>query len=323
MIVADAKTVRLSTGGWPKGKRSAPRYEAYSAFLGCDIEPVDDAGDEFEASARKLPGLDILSVTSSALRVRRSPTQLETDHLFLNINLAGSRTMYLRNREAMFGEGEALLMSGEVGGASVPHGARFITLKMSVKAIAPLVRDLGDRLLRPIPRETEALHLLTGYLGTLGETGMTARPDLQRIVATHVHDLTALALGAVGEAADEAKDRGARAARLKAAKADIAANIDGDVSIASVARRHRVTPRSIQMAFEADGTTFSDFVLAQRLARARKMLLDPRLGAQKISALAYDAGFGDLSYFNRVFRRHFGVTPSEFRALADAACGSC
>jgi len=32
--------------------------------------------------------------------------------------------------------------------------------------------------------------------------------------------------------------------------------------------------------------------------------------------VAFDAGFGDLSYFNRVFRRRFGATPSDVRAAA-------
>jgi AraC-like DNA-binding protein len=60
--------------------------------------------------------------------------------------------------------------------------------------------------------------------------------------------------------------------------------------------------------------TFTEFVLGQRLARAHRMLSDPRLADQKISTVAFDAGFGDLSYFNRVFRRRFGATPSELRA---------
>jgi AraC-like DNA-binding protein len=37
----------------------------------------------------------------------------------------------------------------------------------------------------------------------------------------------------------------------------------------------------------------------------------------KIATIALDAGFGDLSYFNRTFRRRFGVAPSELRAAAD------
>jgi AraC-like DNA-binding protein len=57
-------------------------------------------------------------------------------------------------------------------------------------------------------------------------------------------------------------------------------------------------------------------VLAQRLARAHRTLLDPRRESEKISVVAYDCGFGDVSYFNRAFRRHFGAAPSDICAQA-------
>jgi AraC-like DNA-binding protein len=44
------------------------------------------------------------------------------------------------------------------------------------------------------------------------------------------------------------------------------------------------------------------------------MLTDPRRAGEKISSIAYDCGFGDVSYFNRMFRRSYGAVPSEVRA---------
>ena len=42
--------------------------------------------------------------------------------------------------------------------------------------------------------------------------------------------------------------------------------------------------------------------------------LDPRFADRSITSVSFDAGFGDVSYFNRSFRRRFGATPSEIRA---------
>jgi AraC-like DNA-binding protein len=67
-----------------------------------------------------------------------------------------------------------------------------------------------------------------------------------------------------------------------------------------------------------EGTTFTEYVLSQRIVRARRMLTDPRLAGEKISTVAYDCGFADLSYFNRAFRRHCGAAPSDVRALGYA-----
>ena len=74
-----------------------------------------------------------------------------------------------------------------------------------------------------------------------------------------------------------------------------------------------MTPRYVQRLFEAEGTTFSEFLLQQRLARAHRLLCEPEASAAAISTIAYDVGFGDLSYFNRRFRRKFGMTPREVR----------
>ena len=94
-----------------------------------------------------------------------------------------------------------------------------------------------------------------------------------------------------------------------------------DLSVGTLAHRHTCTPRFIQRLFESEGTTFTEYVLDRRLARAHRMLTDPRRAGDKISAIALDAGFGDLSYFNRAFRRRYGETPSGVRGQAVASSG--
>src|SRR6266568_3308792 len=54
----------------------------------------------------------------------------------------------------------------------------------------------------------------------------------------------------------------------------------------------------------------------QYVRRARLRDAAMRLGAErvKVSDIALDCGFGDVSNFNRAFRREFGLSPQEFRA---------
>ena len=88
-----------------------------------------------------------------------------------------------------------------------------------------------------------------------------------------------------------------------------------DTSIGTLAASLNVTPRYLQRLFESDGTTFSEYLMAQRLARAHRLLCEPGTSPSRaaISTIAYDVGFGDLSYFNRRFRRQYGLTPREVR----------
>ncbi len=108
-----------------------------------------------------------------------------------------------------------------------------------------------------------------------------------------------------------------RAARLAAIKQDILSNIfDPRLSVAAVAERQGLTPRYIHMLFEDEGVSFTEYVVNLRLANARRLLSDPRFLQQSISTIALRVGFGDLSYFNRTFRRRYGTTPSDVRQQA-------
>ena len=71
--------------------------------------------------------------------------------------------------------------------------------------------------------------------------------------------------------------------------------------------------RYLQKLFATDGTSFSEFVVNQRLANAYRMLMSPLHSHRAISNIAYEVGFNDLSYFNRAFRRRYGLTPTEVR----------
>jgi AraC-like DNA-binding protein len=64
------------------------------------------------------------------------------------------------------------------------------------------------------------------------------------------------------------------------------------------------------------GMTPHQYVLRTRLHRAAVQL---RRTDDPISSVAYDAGFNDLSTFNRRFRRLMGAKPSAYRAIGSAA----
>jgi AraC-like DNA-binding protein len=83
-----------------------------------------------------------------------------------------------------------------------------------------------------------------------------------------------------------------------------------------VAVRLSVTHRYLQRLFECEGTTFTEYVARERLGRAYRLLSDPRFLNRSITTIAFDVGFANLSYFNRLFRRNYGATPSEVRASA-------
>jgi AraC-like DNA-binding protein len=52
------------------------------------------------------------------------------------------------------------------------------------------------------------------------------------------------------------------------------------------------------------------------LLRAERLLRNPAMRTRKIIEIAHLAGFHDVSYFHRAFRRRFGQTPDDVRKLS-------
>lgn len=92
----------------------------------------------------------------------------------------------------------------------------------------------------------------------------------------------------------------------------IEAEPEEPVTLAGLARHAAMSPYHFLRTFCAvSGVTPYQFLLAQRLRRAAVRL---RRTTDPISAIAYEAGFSDLSTFNRRFRRIIGMTPGAWRS---------
>jgi AraC-like DNA-binding protein len=263
-----------------------------------------------------LPGLivSLLSVSPHTVRRTRELLADGSDDVVFVLSPTGGNMVSQLGRELSHIAGDAVLMStADVLRVDV-LGSQVRIFTLSRRRLAPLVPGLEDAFMRPVPRDTEALQLLARYVRLFDYPQSLATPELRSLVINHVYDLVALALGPTRDAAATANGRGVRAARLHAIKTEILNSLNRhELSLAGLAARHGVTTRHVQMLFECDGTTFSRFLLDQRLARAHCMLSNPLLAERTISAIAYEAGFGDLSHFNRAFRCRYGETPSDVR----------
>ena len=284
-----------------------------------DFEPAG-APVRYQVKLRSLPGLGVALSTTSASRVSRRAHHLVNDDLVLRVNLSGSRTLTQCGREAVVGPGAAVLSSGAEVSAAVTTEQRFLSFRVPLKSIKPLVPDVEDRVARTIARGAGGLPLLTRYGDLLLDPAATATPQQQQLAVTHVNDLIALTLGATGDTAAAARLRGARAARLAEIKAAIVERLgEQGLSVGAIAKQHHLPVRYVQRLFEADGITFTEFLLERRLSHAHRLLSDPRFRARPIGSVAFEAGFANQAYFNRTFRTRFGATPSDIRSRLPGA----
>ncbi|PSO14777.1 AraC family transcriptional regulator [Bradyrhizobium sp. MOS003] len=315
-LSTDVSHLRVSTRDIPESQRTAFWREEFARQM-CrlEFESLSDNPLDVEANLLALPGLSIGWCCSGAAArwSRTSDLVKDGDDTFaLVMPLAGAVQRSQRGQDVEVKLGEAVgILHSEPGSLEFRQLDDMVVM-VPRSALAPLVPDVEAAATRIVAND--ALRLLQTYLLPWRENFDVTDPAVRRLSVTYIHDLLALALGSTRDAAEIASGRGVRVARLKAVKADIAANLTSrDLSVGSVALRQRVTPRYIHMLFDGEGTTFSQHVLVARLACARRLLLDSRHAHQSIAAIAYASGFGDLSHFNHAFRRRYGATPSEVR----------
>ncbi|HVV94450.1 MAG TPA: AraC family transcriptional regulator [Hyphomicrobiales bacterium] len=312
---------RFSTDGLPLRERADAlrRLRAHGAL---PMEPLAEAVLRARIARLALPGVGILAGTLAGLRFDGSlDAPGVEDDFFLCIAVAGRPTCAQRQTTTTARAGDAVLVSAGAGPftLTVPTAARVVGLRVPRKAIVPLLAGRDAAAMRVISDAGAPMGLLAAYATAVATAPAPPSPELAGTVAGHLHDLIVLGLHPTRDAVAAAAERAVPAARLRAIKADIEARLDDEsLAIAAIAARHGVTPRYVHKLFEREGVTYTQFVLGERLARAHRMLRNPRLAHCSVAAIAYDVGFGDISYFNRAFRRRYGATPSDVRAAGTA-----
>jgi len=284
------------------------------------FKPMPDLECGIDFALRKFPDVGLLSGAVQGVRHEHAHRDSGDgdDDLSFHMNVSGESLVVGPRGETTLHDGDAMLLSYSVSRTiSRPGLVDHRVIRLPRTALSPMVRRIDDAVLLPIRRGTGILNLLKGYVDAAFADPALAVPDMRRLVVAHLCDLVSVTIGATRDAAAVAEGRGVRAARLRAIKADIEAHLaHGDLSPGALAKRQQVSDSYIRKLFADEKTSFSDYVLTRRLMRAHRMLRDRRWAGVGITSIAYDAGFGDLSYFNRTFKRCYGATPSEVRADA-------
>ncbi|MFD0710868.1 response regulator [Paenibacillus sp. GCM10027626] len=89
-----------------------------------------------------------------------------------------------------------------------------------------------------------------------------------------------------------------------------------DMSLADLADRFFISKEYLATQFKRQfGMTVLQYIQSTRLAKARSMLEDKSL-ALSVSAIAAAVGYDHFSYFDKLFKRTYGMTPSQYRLAA-------
>ena len=313
----DVISLMLSSRSFDSRDRNEAFHEIFGRqVLKLEIDPLHDQPIDVEVKLRILPGLAIAKASNSPIVCRHTASLIDNDDPVIAFVEKGSVLFKQNGHETIAHAGDAILTTGGLVGSAEHTAGQMINCRISRSLIAPLVSNFDARIGKLIDKRNPAISLFLSYLSVVNSDHV-ADPHLRRAVVTHMLDLAALMVGAHKDAAEVAKNRGVRAARLSNIKAAILADVgNATLSLTSIAASNGISATYVRKLFEADGTTFSEFLLCQRLLKAYELLTAPGRLHETIAAIANDAGFNDISYFNRTFRRAYNATPSEIRRTA-------
>jgi AraC-like DNA-binding protein len=312
--------LRWSTEMLPERARFATFREEF-ARLNLALDAIDHSGGRPRIDITHLPlgAVGVCRVVATPVELIRHTHHLKDSREQFGLNIveagpiqfanAGQEQVYDAGSACLVDRGRPLRVFGPRGGS-----VRFVTVQAAaLRSLVAQPEDLSGRPVRPGP----ALRLLDRYLRSLACIKEPPSPKLVSTIGVHLLDLVAATLGPTAEAANIVTERGVKAARLQAILAEVAQRFsDPNFDLNNVAGALGLSRRYVQKLLEGTGKSFTEHLAGCRLERAFAMLTDPRHLHLAIIDIALAVGFGDVSHFNRMFRRQFGETPSGVRAAS-------
>jgi AraC-like DNA-binding protein len=286
--------------------------------LKVDFEPLP--GATFHASVKAIfPELRIVRAELSPGFLFRDEDLLRDGDDSIGFVIAQSREITARHlgREVRLAPSDATVMTmGATGGVGWRESSALFDMLIPRGEWEARGARPQDVLMRHLWGKSEVMQLLRRYIGSLERSGLTAFGNDHAIVRRHIIDLAVLAATArrpIGESSASAVVATRRGATLDYIASHFS---DAELSLTKAARSLRISTRYLERLLEASGRSFTAHVNELRLKRVFMLLTEQGERQVRISDIALQAGFSDISHFNRLFRSRFGDTPKGVRAHA-------
>ncbi len=182
-------------------------------------------------------------------------------------------------------------------------------------AAAALGREPGNMLITPA--QCALVPLLSGQLDQLAQLARSGRLDAEDHAGL-LHATHALALLTLRNLGRQGRDLSAANGRADADAAHHAAALHfmqlhahrHDLDVAAIAHGAACSRTRLYEAFAAQGATVMGALREQRLLNARALI--EQSARLNVGALSWRCGFADQSSFSKLFRKRFGLSPSEW-----------
>ncbi|NRA88436.1 MAG: helix-turn-helix domain-containing protein [Rhizobiales bacterium] len=256
-------------------------------------------------------GLEVAEVNCDLDYINRTVSDIGKDNqhqFFLLEQKQGHCLISQRNVDVYLNPGDFALMDSSYP-VSMHYDGTFssqISHHLPAEAMLSLRHSNSTNLY--LAADTPKAQILRGYLDNIFNDDRDAWLDNEKKMA--LQNLVTISF--VGDARNETEED----ILFKQAIIYIKNNFtDSELKPILIANNLGVSLRNLQKCFQKYGKTLGSFICETRLNFACQMLSINVNSSKKysISNLAFESGFGDLSYFNRRFKQRYGCSPTAYK----------
>lgn len=89
------------------------------------------------------------------------------------------------------------------------------------------------------------------------------------------------------------------------------ADLSADLTLKTMAEKFNINASYLSSLFKKDtGMTLTEYVCKKRVERAKYYL---ETTSHQIQQISHDCGILDVNYFTKIFKKHTGITPKQYR----------
>jgi len=285
-------------------------------FVPLQCETRDRSNFSGDLRHRQIGLVGITDVRSSAQRATRTPATIARgpcNDLIIVLQLRGSCNAEQQNLAARLVPGEgAVVTTDQCYFFDFPGSFRQLVLKLPACSMTEerpartrgrklLLSDGPAKLLQKL-----ALALLEDPINLLAEEEIGIEDAFADLLRSAMHPpLTANANTPAVH----------NSAQYLAARQFIRQNLaNPGLTPSAVAAHIEMSTRNLSRLFARNGTSVERTFWAERLAAARRDLIDPRLRDSSITEIAFCWAFSDAAHFSRRFSKIYGMAPTAYRA---------
>src|ERR1700761_2017985 len=245
------------------GRPEGPDYEAWREefcrrFCRLDADAVTAERIECTVEISQVASLSFGTAHGSSGSLLRTRSLLSDGHddLVLLTAIQGDALAVQRGRDIELRPSEMCLTSlDHIGESRLSEGGRYTALRMPRRDLVAMSKNIEDKLSRPLEASPALKTFISGYYTLCAGTAPALDVSSQHVMARQMMELVALLAETGGNVPSRTSGRGFETARLQLVQAKVLENLhDCNLTIASVARRARTSPRQVQRLFQQSGS---------------------------------------------------------------------